>query len=262
MSSSFFFARLRLRSRVGGRRPSFSEWDLPIDALFKKLASRPQGLSSEEAAAKLKADGYNRLLPPTRDKGFLLFLAQFKSPLILLLLFAALFSVVAGGHSDAGIIFAIVFASALLSFFKERSAIKVLEKLLAVVAVKEAVWRDGIETQVPVEEIVVGDVLTLRAGDVVPADCILLDTEGLFIDEAALTGEGFPVSKCCDGVLNQPLLKRPNVLFMSTNVIAGRCRALVVETGRRANLASSPIGSALLRRKQLSKRALRSSAIF
>ncbi len=231
MSSWFPF--VHLRSRVGAGRSPFSGWDLPRAALFTELKSRSEGLSSEEAAARLKEDGYNSLLPPTRNKGLQLFLAQFKSPLILLLMFAALLSVILGGHIDAGIIFTIIFASALLGFFQERGAINALEKLMAAVAVKAEVWRDGKEREVPVEEIVAGDLLSLRAGDVVPADCILLETEGLFIDEASLTGESFPVEKCCEGAQNQNLLKRPNVLFMSTIAMAGRCRALVVETGRR-----------------------------
>ncbi len=217
------------RSRI-----PFSGWDLSIEDLLKAVRSRLDGLTSAEAANRLQEEGYNSILPPTRNKGLILFLAQLKSPLILLLLFAALVSLFLGGHSDAVIIFIIIFASAFLGYFQERGAINALEQMLAAIAVKAEVWRDGVEKEVPIEEIVPGDVVTLKGGDLVPADCILLETQGLFVDEASLTGESFPVEKSSAAPPKETaILKRGNALWMSSAVVAGRCRALVVETARR-----------------------------
>lgn len=224
----FFF------SRIKQSREPFSGWDLPQNELFNALKSRPEGLSGSEAAERLQQDGYNSLLPPTRDKGMKLFLSQVKSPLILLLLFAAILSFFLGGHSDAAIIFIIIFASAILGYYQERGAINALEKLMATVAVKAEVWRDGVEKEIPVEEIVPGDIVALQGGDLVPADCIVFETEGLFVDESVLTGESFPVEKNnSSSSPGRELLKKSNALFMSSTVTAGKCRALVVETGRR-----------------------------
>ncbi len=203
-------------------RAPFSGWDLPVEDLFKALKSRPEGLSSKEAAARLQEEGYNSLLPPTRDQGLILFFSQLKSPLILLLLFAAIVSLFLGGRTDATVILIIVGASALLGYFQERGAIRALRQMMAIVAVKAEVWRDGIEQEIAIEEIVPGDVVALKAGDLVPADCILLETEGIFVDEASLTGESFPAEK-----------NARSALWMSSLTLGGKCRALVVETGRR-----------------------------
>ena len=191
--------------------------------LFAELKSSPEGLSTQLAQERLIQFGKNSLKAPTRGKGLWLFFSQFKSPLIILLIFAAAISFSLGGHSDASIIFAIVLLSGTLGFFQERGALNALEKLLSLVAIKIGVFRDGALLDLFIEEIVPGDVVQLQAGDAVPADCHLIESKHLFAAEAALTGESFPVEK-------DPLTA--NLVFMGTSIISGSAKALVTQTGK------------------------------
>ena len=134
---------------------------------------------------------------------------------------------------DAFIILTIVFASGLLEFWQERSATNAVEKLLSIVQIKAAVRRDGGPQEIPVEEIVPGDIVILNAGDIVPGDCLVQESNDLFVDEAMLTGETFPVEKAV-AVLpaETPLGQRTNVLWMGTHVVSGSATALVTRTGK------------------------------
>ncbi len=189
-------------------------------------------MSREEAKARLARLGANQL-KPTRTAGDLsLLLSQYKSPIILLLLFAAGLSFALREHTDGLIIMVIVGFSGFLGFWQERRASQAVAQLLAVVQIKAMVRREGEEYEVPVEEIVPGDLVILKAGDVIPGDCLLLKSKDLFVDEASLTGETFPVEKRT-GVLARetPLSSRSNALFMGTHVVSGTATALVVLTG-------------------------------
>jgi Mg2+-importing ATPase len=134
---------------------------------------------------------------------------------------------------DACIILTIVLVSGLLGFWQERSATNAVEKLLAIVQITAAVRRDGGPKDIPVEEIVPGDIVILDAGDVVPGDCLVQGSTDLFVDEAMLTGETFPVEKAV-AVLSAetPLGQRTNVLWMGTHVVSGSATALVIGTGK------------------------------
>ena len=212
-------------------RPSVF-WSLPADRLLQELQTTRQGLSSEEARRRLARYGANLLKPKKRSDALTLFLAQFKSPIILILLFAAGLSFFLHDPADALIILMIVFVSGLLGFWQERGAADAVEKLLAIVQVKAAVLRDGDQEEVAVEEIVPGDMIVLNAGDVLPGDCLILESKDLFVDEAALTGETYPVEKAV-GLLppETPLSQRKNSLFMGTHVVSGTAKALVACTG-------------------------------
>jgi Mg2+-importing ATPase len=134
---------------------------------------------------------------------------------------------------DALIILTIVLVSGLLGFWQERSATDAVEKLLAIVQIKAAVLRDGAPKEIPVEEIVPGDMVILNAGGIVPGDCLAQESKDLFVDEATLTGETYPVEKSV-GVLaaSTPLGQRTNALWMGTHVVSGSAKALVVQTGK------------------------------
>src|SRR5690606_7235186 len=119
----------------------------------------------------------------------------FRSPIILLLLIAAVLSIFLGEATDAVIIIAIIGVSGLLGFWQERGANRAVEKLLAMVRVTTTALRDGAEKEVAVEETVPGDVVLLNAGAVVPGDCRILESKDLFVNEAALTGETYPIEK-------------------------------------------------------------------
>ncbi|MGB8993383.1 MAG: magnesium-translocating P-type ATPase [Desulfobaccales bacterium] len=208
-------------------------WSLPAPEVLEQLETTPQGLSEDEAKARLGLYGANLLKPKGHAGTLTLLLSQFKSPIILILLFATGLSFYLRDHADALIILSIVLVSGLLGFWQERGAVNAVAKLLAMVQIKAAVRRNGEVREIPVEEIVPGDVVLLKAGDVIPGDCLILESKDLFVDEAALTGETFPVEKDA-GVLapDLPLSRRTNTLFMGTHVVSGTATALVVLTGR------------------------------
>ncbi len=213
--------------------PADRFWALVEPELIQTLQSSPQGLSTGEISRRLEIHGRNLLRPKKRTDVPALLLAQFSSPIILILITAAVISFLLGDPADAVIILVIVGLSGLLGFWQERGAAGAMEKLLAIVEVRATVLRDGVGADVPLEEVVPGDVALLRAGDTIPGDCRILESKDLFVDEAALTGETFPVDKQA-GVLpdDTPLAGRTNALFMGTHVVSGTARALVVKTGR------------------------------
>ncbi len=133
---------------------------------------------------------------------------------------------------NATIILVIILASSLLGFWQERGAANAVEKLLAVVQTKATVLRDGNQKDVPVEGIVPGDVVLLSAGDLIPGDCLVLESKDFFVNEASLTGETFPTEKTI-GILppKTPLSQRTNSLFMGTNVVSGNAQVVVTGTG-------------------------------
>lgn len=211
--------------------PSF--WSISATEMLRNLHTAKEGLSGDEARQRLARYGSNLLKPQKRSDVFTLLLAQFKSPLILILFFATGLSFFLHNPVDASIILTIVLVSGLLGFWQEHSATNAVEKLLAIVQIKAAVLRDGGPQEIPVEEIVPGDIVILNAGDIVPGDCLVHESKDLFIDEATLTGETYPVEKSV-GVLaaETPLGQRTNALWMGTHVVSGSAEALVISTGK------------------------------
>ncbi len=209
-----------------------SFWSIPPEELLRQLNTRQEGLDEGEAQERLKQYGANLLEARKKSYPLLLLLSQFKSPIILLLVFAAGLSIYLHQAADASIILVIIFISGLLGFWQERSAADAVAKLLAIVQIKASVLRGGSQKEVPVEEVVPGDIVVLRAGDIVPGDCLILKSRDLFVNEASLTGETYPAEKI-SRVLDQatPLSRRINSLFMGTNVVSGTARAVVVHTG-------------------------------
>jgi len=208
-------------------------WCISATEVLQRLETATQGLSSEEARQRLARYGSNLLEPQKRSDVLALLLAQFKSPLILLLLFATGLSFFLHDPVNALIILTIVLVSGLLGFWQEHSATNAVEQLLAMVQIKATVLRDGSPYEIPVEEIVPGDIVILNAGDIVPGDCLIDESKDLFVDEATLTGETYPVEKSV-GVLapETPLGQRTNALWMGTHVVSGSAKALVISTGK------------------------------
>ncbi|HSR12701.1 MAG TPA: HAD-IC family P-type ATPase, partial [Thermodesulfobacteriota bacterium] len=192
-------------------------WGVPSSELLQQLQTTPQGLRSDEVQQRRSRYGANLLRPKKKSDALTLLFAQFKSPIILILIFAAGLSFFLRNPSDALIILVIVLLSGLLGFWQERGAVNAVEKLLAILQIKATVVRDGDSKEIPVEEVVPGDIVSIGASDVIPGDCLLLESKDLFIDEAALTGETFPVEKSM-GTLppETPLSRRTNSLFMGT----------------------------------------------
>ncbi|HEY2580656.1 MAG TPA: magnesium-translocating P-type ATPase [Mucilaginibacter sp.] len=210
-----------------------SFWHLSSDEILKKLSCSQNGLSDEDALQRLKEFGPNTLKANAKTSAVLLFLSQFKSPITLLLIIAALLSAGLGDVPDTVIILTIVLISSLLGFFQERGAANAVNELLKMVQLHCTVFRNAAKQEIAVEKVVPGDIVFLTAGDIIPADSLIIESQELFIDEAAFTGETFPAEKS-PGILppDIPISKRTNALFMGSHVISGKAKALVVKTGK------------------------------
>ena len=208
-------------------------WSLPVDTVITGLTSRRGGLSAAEALSRQQLYLDRRLRPKKRTDTWGLLLGQFSSPIVLMLMGVAVLSIFLHDPIDAAIILAIVLAGGLLGFWQERGAAGAVEKLLALVAVKAQVLREGVVAEVLMQDVVPGDVVVLSAGATAPGDCLLLEARDLFADEATLTGETFPAEKM-PGVVNAdgPLAQRSNVVFLGTHTVSGSGKALVVAIGR------------------------------
>jgi P-type Mg2+ transporter len=208
-------------------------WSLPADRVLQQLNSSANGLSDRDTKQRLAKYGANSLTQKHKSNTLTLLLNQFKSPIILILMFAAGLSIFLRDATDAIIILAIVIISGLLGFWQERGASNAVEKLLALVQVKATVLRSGIEQEIPHENVVPGDIVRLAAGGSIPGDCLVLESKDLSVNEATLTGETYPADKM-SGVLPEAtgLSQRTNILYMGTHVISGSAKAVVVGTGK------------------------------
>jgi len=210
-----------------------SFWSISASELLNRLQATDRGLTTVEAKKRLITYGANRLKPQKRSDALTLFIAQFKSPIILILLLATGLSLFLHNVVDASIILTIVVISGLLGFWQEHSASNAVAKLLAIVQIKAAVIRDGNQQEIHIEEIVPGDIVILNAGDIVPGDCLLLESKDLFVDEAMLTGETFPVEKNISVIsVETALAQRTNTVWMGTHIVSGNAKALVTLTGK------------------------------
>jgi len=207
-------------------------WTSPIETILAGLATRPEGLTQIEADRQLLRFGPNRSSDTRKVTALGLLLNQFRSPLVLLLLFAMALSLFLGETTDGVIVLAIVLGSALLGFLQEFRASNAVAKLLAVIQTRVRVLRDGNEIEVAQDALVPGDVIVLAAGAAVPADCRILHSTDLFVDESTLTGESYPAEKNAGELPEDaPLAKRSNALFQGSHVVSGTGRAVVVQTG-------------------------------
>jgi P-type Mg2+ transporter len=212
-------------------------WHHSPDEVLAALGGSAGGLASAEAEARLLRAGPNQLGKRRRTNALRLLLEQFTSPIILILVFATLLSAFLGDRVDAAIILAIILLSGLLGFWREFSAGKAVDELLALVQVEAEVRRDGRLVSLPLEQIVPGDVVRLSAGDLGPGDCLILQSNELLVDESTLTGEAYPVEKQ-PGVLDEetPLAQRTNCVFSGTHVASGSGEVVVVRTGAATEL--------------------------
>jgi Mg2+-importing ATPase len=211
--------------------PAF--WSISVTEMLQKLKATKEGLTSDEAHNRLALYGSNLLKPKKRSDWFTLLISQFKSPIILILFLATGLSFFLHDRVDAFIILSIVIISGLLGFWQEHSASNAVEKLLSIVQIKASVMRDGIAKEIPVEQIVPGDIVVLNAGDLIPGDGLVQESKDLFVDEAMLTGETFPVEKMATVLTAETLLgQRTNALWMGTHIVSGNATALIVHTGK------------------------------
>jgi Mg2+-importing ATPase len=195
------------------------------------------GLTSAEAAQRLRQDGPNALGAEGRRGPLAVLASQFASPLVLILIAASLVSIAVGDRVEAGIILAIVAMSALLGFVQEARSEAAVAALQARLALRASVMRDGKQQEIPIHDVVVGDVVVLGAGDIVPADARLLEANHLFVDESSLTGESAASLKNpLPGALDPDKdADRAGLAFFGTSVVSGTGRALVTATGAKTS---------------------------
>jgi Mg2+-importing ATPase len=207
-------------------------WAISSDALLDALRSGPGGLTGADAAARLDEVGPNLLRTPSPYSRTRVVLAQLRSPLLLILVFAAAVSAFSREWVDAAIVLVIVCASVVITAWREYSAQTAVAALRARVRTRAMVLREGHETQIPVDHVVPGDIVQLSAGSLVPGDGRVLEATDFFVSEAVLTGESFPVEKKPGiAAASSPLRDRTNCVFMGTNVRSGTARVLIVNTG-------------------------------
>jgi Mg2+-importing ATPase len=207
-------------------------WARSADEVLRRLESSPGGLSTEQAAERLRVFGRNEIRTDRAHSRLSILLRQFASPLQLLLIFAAIVAAATGELADAVIVLVILAASAAISYRREYTAQAAAAALRERIKTRTKVLRDGGERLLPIEEVVPGDVVLLSAGSIVPADGVVLDARDCFVSESVLTGESFPVEKNAGAVAPDTRLgDRSNCVYLGTNVRSGTARCVLVATG-------------------------------
>jgi P-type Mg2+ transporter len=209
-------------------------WRMPSASAPAEFGASPSGLSSAEARARLARYGRNELLERPAHSALVQFLRRFRNPLVLILIVASVISALTGELASFIIIVVMVLLSVILDFLQEYRAGQAALKLRQTVEIQARVSRDGATMDVPTKQVVPGDVVSLAAGSLVPADGRLLEVRDLFVNQALLTGESFPVQKRPE----QPADRQAepsgatDALFMGTSVVSGTARLVVCRTGR------------------------------
>ncbi len=208
-------------------------WAAPVDELTERLGTTTHdGLPADLATARLAAHGRNELAEAPPRRPLLLFLDQFRNPLVLILVGAAVLAGLVGDVKDTVVIAIVLLLNAILGWTQEMKAQRSLTALKSMLVATARVRRDGAVVSVPAPELVPGDLVLVEAGDRVPADAVLLEAVSLEVDESTFTGESTPAAKSVGAVPDDtPLADRTNALAMHTVVTRGRGEALVVATG-------------------------------
>ncbi|WP_125572993.1 cation-translocating P-type ATPase [Levilactobacillus huananensis] len=203
------------------------------ETLYQRLQTSDQGLSSATASERLVANGHNVLNQQKTSSLLQKFIAQFKDFMIIVLMVAALIAGLTGEVVDAVIILVVVVLNAIFGVFQEAKAEEAINALKEMSAPNATIRRDGQVMTVKSDELVVGDIVLLEAGDIIPADLRLLDVASLKVEESALTGESVPVEKAAAVLTGDelPIGDRHNMAFMNSNVTYGRATGVVVATG-------------------------------
>lgn len=207
-------------------------WTIPVAAQLERLQVGAGGLTQDEAEARLGRRGPNEIVSRRRRHWAIDLLKRLANPLVAMLLAAA---VIAGGTGDVPsfvIIVGVILLSTLLDMVQERRAEATADALKRSIALRATVLRSGASVELPVRELVPGDIVSLSAGDLVPADGMILQANAAQVNEAILTGEPYPVEKRPGAAASAELSDAVNALFHGTSVVGGTARMLVVETGQ------------------------------
>jgi magnesium-transporting ATPase (P-type) len=213
-------------------------YQLEIDQIFTELNTAEHGLTETEAKERLRQFGPNKLAEEERISRLQILLHQFRSPLIYILLIAAVVTAFLEEYKDTGVILAILLINAIVGYIQEYKAEKNVRALKSMVVARARVLRDGKETEINGEAVVPGDIVLLASGGRVPADVRLIKTIELRADESMLTGESIPAEKKSAAIIDDNLTPgdQRNIAFMGTVVVNGRAKGVVVATGSRTVL--------------------------
>jgi Mg2+-importing ATPase len=217
-----------------GATPIEEFWDRPLQELFQLLQATPAGLTTDEARRRLRLYGPNSLVQESRFAALLSFLGFFANPLVIILIIASAVSLALGENVGGLIIIAIVLLSVLLNFLMEFQARHAVEEIQKQIAITAAVTRDGRPQELPIAGLVPGDIIRLKAGDLVPADARLLDVKDLHVRESVLTGESLPVEKAAADLPTgkHGIGDARNCVFLGTAIQTGIGAAVIVCTGK------------------------------
>ncbi len=211
-----------------------------VEDAQKRCATGANGLTAEQVEGSRREFGPNELKVGEKTGVLGEILLRFKNPLVIQLLVIAGVSLATQDYGSAIVVGVMIFLSVVLAYFQERRSGKAVEKLQAMVQTNCVVIRDGKEVEIPMHEIVPGDLVILQAGAIIPADLRLLFTKDFFLGQSALTGESMPVEKNaapCD-LADKGIIELQNACFQGSNVISGTARAIVVNTGNRTYFGS------------------------
>lgn len=208
-------------------------WSYDVNDILNSLNTSSYGLSNKEAEDRIDRFGENIFEEKKSTSKFMIFINQFKNPITMILIFAAILSIFLKDYSDGIIILIIIMISAFLSYRHESKASDAVKKLLSSVSVTSSVLRNGKFLEIENSKLTVGDIISVKTGDMIPADCLLLDVNSLSTDESSLTGETFPVEKILGKIpANTVLSQRNNSLWMGTHVISGSGKAVIVNLAK------------------------------
>ena len=208
-------------------------WSYDVDEVLKTIETSKNGLSTEQANERIEKLGQNLFEEKKSASKLMVFINQFKNPITMILIFAAILSIFLKDYSDGIIILIIIMISALLSYNHESKANDAVKKLLSTVSVTSAVLRDGKFQELDNSKLTIGDIISVKTGDMIPADCLLIEENSLSMDESSLTGETFPVEKNVEKLEEKTALsQRKNSLWMGTHVISGSGKAVIVNLAK------------------------------
>ena len=204
----------------------------PMESLFEKFRSSSNGLNDSESEARLKEYGYNEPAKKKKRTALWQFFSKFLNPLVIVLIIIGIFSYFFGEKISAFLVLLMILMSVVLSFVQEYRSGKEAEKLSEMVRATATVIRKGRKKEVKIRELVPGDVVDLYAGDMIPADLRIISCKDLFINQASLTGESFPIEKFASPInATQSISELSNIAFMGSSVVSGTALGLVVKTG-------------------------------
>jgi len=208
-----------------------------IEKTLQELKSRPIGLTEKEIKERIKRFGSNKLPEEKPFSRVKLFLKQFQSPLIYILLIAGIITLILNDYTDTMVIFGAVFLNIIVSYFQESKASQALDKLKKVLRIRTIVFRDDQEKEISQEKLVPGDIIFLRAGYKVPADARIIEANNLRINESALTGEWLAAKKNKEILSKEsPLADRDNMAYLGTMIESGWGKAVVTEIGLKTEI--------------------------